>query len=368
MRSQYRQFTARLSRVNPRYFWLLLSALFALYMVAIPAIDVALEQSRQPERFNSEIEDLTFADSVRIRTTEVVITTLFFALGATIGSFVNVVVYRTPRGESLIGKPSACPQCETPISSLDNIPVIGWINLQGKCRSCQQPISARYPTVEAFAGGLFLLFYFVELLSGGRNLPAPWIPYTHTGVVFIIMYTKWDLLRLYLFHCLLSVTLLTWALIRYDRQRVPWTTYLSVFLPILVLVAIWPDLMVVPWMPEAGASWDPSIADALFAAAIGGCAGLIMGALASWLVGLRAVSSKSATEYEFVAGLALTGVMLGWQAVPSASVLTAILHVFAVLMRRTLPMSNLKRWPLTGSLFVAVVLQLLFWRQIASVV
>ncbi|HEY5195560.1 MAG TPA: prepilin peptidase [Solirubrobacteraceae bacterium] len=69
--------------------------------------------------------------------------------GAIIGSFLNVVVYRLPRGESLSVPASHCPSCETPIKPYDNVPVLAWLWLRGRCRSCGEPISARYPLVEA---------------------------------------------------------------------------------------------------------------------------------------------------------------------------------------------------------------------------
>jgi leader peptidase (prepilin peptidase)/N-methyltransferase len=86
-----------------------------------------------------------------------------FALGACVGSFLNVVVWRLPRGESLSSPPSHCPKCQTPLKWFDNIPVLGWIMLRGRCRYCQQPISPQYPIVEA-ATALMFLFYFVMLM------------------------------------------------------------------------------------------------------------------------------------------------------------------------------------------------------------
>ena len=77
-------------------------------------------------------------------------------LGLAIGSFLNVVVYRVPRGLSVVSPPSACPSCETQISARDNIPVISWLLLRGRCRSCAAPISRRYPIVEAVTAVLFL--------------------------------------------------------------------------------------------------------------------------------------------------------------------------------------------------------------------
>ncbi|MDH4043825.1 MAG: prepilin peptidase [Gemmatimonadota bacterium] len=77
-------------------------------------------------------------------------------LGAAIGSFLNVCVYRLPRNESLVHPPSACPRCGTPIAWYDNVPVFGWLWLGGKCRSCRAPISAQYPLVEALIAALWV--------------------------------------------------------------------------------------------------------------------------------------------------------------------------------------------------------------------
>ncbi len=82
---------------------------------------------------------------------------LAFATGASIGSFLNVVVYRLPAKLSLISPPSRCPHCLQAIRPSDNIPVLGWLRLRGKCRACRSPISPRYPLVEAVTGLLFML-------------------------------------------------------------------------------------------------------------------------------------------------------------------------------------------------------------------
>jgi leader peptidase (prepilin peptidase)/N-methyltransferase len=77
--------------------------------------------------------------------------------GLIIGSFLNVVAYRLPRGESLSHPPSRCPSCEAPIRPYDNVPVLSWLLLRGRCRACKAPISARYPLVEALTGALWAL-------------------------------------------------------------------------------------------------------------------------------------------------------------------------------------------------------------------
>ena len=78
-------------------------------------------------------------------------------LGAIIGSFLNVVAYRLPRKESLLHPPSRCPHCGTDIKPYDNVPVLGWLWLRGKCRACGAPISWRYPAVELLTGVLCAL-------------------------------------------------------------------------------------------------------------------------------------------------------------------------------------------------------------------
>ena len=78
-------------------------------------------------------------------------------LGLLIGSFLNVVVHRVPRGESVVSPPSACPSCGNPIRNRHNVPVLGWLVLRGRCHDCGAPISARYPLVEAGTGVLFAL-------------------------------------------------------------------------------------------------------------------------------------------------------------------------------------------------------------------
>jgi leader peptidase (prepilin peptidase)/N-methyltransferase len=74
--------------------------------------------------------------------------------GALIGSFLNVVAYRLPRGESLVMPGSHCPSCDTPVKPYDNVPVLSWLLLRGRCRSCAAPISARYPLIEAATAAL----------------------------------------------------------------------------------------------------------------------------------------------------------------------------------------------------------------------
>jgi leader peptidase (prepilin peptidase)/N-methyltransferase len=76
-------------------------------------------------------------------------------IGLLVGSFLNVVIYRVPRHESVVSPRSACPACGTPIANRDNVPVLSWLLLRGKCRQCQAPISVQYPLVELATAALF---------------------------------------------------------------------------------------------------------------------------------------------------------------------------------------------------------------------
>ena len=91
-----------------------------------------------------------------------------FAAGAAVGSFLNVVVARVPAGESIVHPRSRCPGCRTPIAWYDNVPVLSWILLRGRCRSCRTGISIRYPLVEILGGAAAL----VAVSRHGLSLPA----------------------------------------------------------------------------------------------------------------------------------------------------------------------------------------------------
>jgi leader peptidase (prepilin peptidase)/N-methyltransferase len=90
--------------------------------------------------------------------------------GLLIGSFLNVVIWRVPRGESIVSPPSACPSCEERIRPRDNVPVVSWLLLRRRCRHCRAPISARYPLVELLTGAVFAVL--AARLGPVAELPA----------------------------------------------------------------------------------------------------------------------------------------------------------------------------------------------------
>lgn len=86
---------------------------------------------------------------------------LFFIVGLIVGSFLNVCIYRIPKKKSLVSPRSCCPNCNTPIRWYDNIPVLSYLLLWGRCRTCKAKISIRYPLVELLTGYVFVHLYYV---------------------------------------------------------------------------------------------------------------------------------------------------------------------------------------------------------------
>ena len=128
--------------------------------------------------------------------------------GALIGSFLNVVVYRVPAGRSIVSPPSACGSCGTEIKPYDNIPVVSWLALRGRCRTCRSAISIRYPLVEAATAGAFALVAW--WFWAGPQAPAA----AGTGAVVA------GLLTLAAFLYLTAITIAL-ALIDLDTHRLP---------------------------------------------------------------------------------------------------------------------------------------------------
>ncbi|PHR97690.1 MAG: hypothetical protein COA78_27240 [Blastopirellula sp.] len=241
----------------------------------------------------------------------------FFFVGATLGSFMNVVVWRMPRGKSVVSTPSSCPFCCTKIKSFDNVPVLGWIMLGGKCRACRLPISSRYPIVEALVGTVFVLLLQVELLSGGANLPgiesARYLGFS--GVLFEL---NWNIIGPYGYHCLMFCLLIVWMLIAYDRQRIPIKSIAFAVIVGMVLPLVWPQLMIVQWAPfHWNGLADPQRVNLAMSLIVGGLAGGVLGLIIRSCKFMPVGSSDQVNRtrgWEVFAILLTVGIFLGWQA------------------------------------------------------
>ena len=98
-----------------------------------------------------------------------ILASALFVVGASVGSFLNVCLHRIPLGLSVRRPASRCPKCGNGISARDNLPILGWLLLRGRCRSCREPISARYPLVEFACGALCSAAYGIDLVVSGTD-------------------------------------------------------------------------------------------------------------------------------------------------------------------------------------------------------
>jgi leader peptidase (prepilin peptidase) / N-methyltransferase len=109
---------------------------------------------------------------------QMILAGLVFSLGACVGSFLNVVIYRLPAGISLVWPPSRCPKCGHKLGLTENIPILGWLMLRGRCRHCHTSISARYPLVETFTALMWLATFWrfgATWQTGGYCLLLAWL-------------------------------------------------------------------------------------------------------------------------------------------------------------------------------------------------
>jgi leader peptidase (prepilin peptidase)/N-methyltransferase len=115
-----------------------------------------------------------------------------FVLGACIGSFLNVVIWRVPRGESLVSPPSHCPKCDHAIRPWENIPILSWLCLRGRCSECRNPISLRYPSVELLTALVFLGLW-LRVWQGAYPLTTALSLATVAAVTIVGAFTDFDL-------------------------------------------------------------------------------------------------------------------------------------------------------------------------------
>ena len=214
---------------------------------------------------------------------------LIFAFGASVGSFLNVVIYRIPAGLSLLHPPSRCPHCHHRLRPYDNVPVLGWLWLQGRCRYCRAPIAARYPLIEAITGGLFLAAFWQFGLAGATV-------------------SAWLLLS----------WLLALTFIDLDTLTLPNPLTQSGLLLGLIVqtIVVSPGE---PWTISAGAQ-------GLMAAVVGAVLGLwifdLIGGIGSFLMGQTVMGGGDGKL------AALLGAWLGWQGMLLSSFLACALGAF----------------------------------------
>ncbi|WDI43668.1 A24 family peptidase [Bremerella sp. P1] len=285
--------------------------------------------------------------------------TWFFFFGATVGSFLNVVIWRMPRGETVVSRPSRCPFCSTQLKWNDNVPVLGWIMLGGRCRTCRLPISPRYPVIETVVGLIFLLLLQFEVLSGGGNLPG--VEAVRLSHARAMLELQFPLLSIYVFHCYLFSLMVCWAMIAWDRCRMPLTLCVLAYGVGFLGPMIWPNLYPVRFGEvDLGSVVDAPRLEVFLTVLCGTLAG------AAWGMLVRAFVSKPLKDdHSHRLGIPImmvaAGMYFGWQAtfvIAALSLLSSII-IWPVLKR-------LGRNDFAGGVELSILLSsfvfVLFWK------
>lgn len=267
------------------------------------------------------------------------IVAFLLVLGGNVGSFLNVVAHRAPRGVSVVRGGSRCPACGSRVRWHDNVPVLGWLLLGGQCRDCGGPIAWRYPLVEA-VGMLIGGVVAVELLSGGRTWPMGRFGTGRIGADVLLMQPDWSLVLVCLTHAALLFVVLAWSLFAVDGAPVPPSWFLGTCLGLGALA-------IVGGGPTTPGGWPAAMQAALGA----GVACVVGGAVGSRLVWQA---------------LVFAGVVLGWQGLAGT---VAILLIVAG-VRICLVSASGGRFaprPACADLLVALGVQMLAWKWLAAI-
>jgi prepilin signal peptidase PulO-like enzyme (type II secretory pathway) len=287
----------------------------------------------------------------------------FFWLGAAMGSYLNVVVYRMPLGLQSVAPDSRCPKCSTRIRWFDNIPVYSWLALRGRCRACREPISPRYLLVEVFVGTLFVDLLCLEVLSGGATLPIRPQRY-YTSMPMIEHFLEWDLVSIYLFHAALLWFLAGAIIFRIDKHMVPirfinWGVAIGILLP-----TFWPGLR-----PDALTAGPNSQWSALWT----GIFGMVLALFLLTFVVRSAINCASRKLVGFtmlglvadaMPPLMIAGAFLGGRALTSIVCWSMLVLIIARLI--SLIFARKVSWSITVVILIAAILHLAFWNTMTG--
>jgi len=340
-------------RINPaQACYLAVAVLFLLYAFGMPALEQSLWPHDESASFSTP--GLSMLETMRSRSVITFFVCWIFFVGSAFGSFLNVIAFRMPRGESIVSSASRCPYCETPIQARDNIPVFGWLGLRGRCRACHLPIATRYPKVEAAVGFIVLWLACVELLSGGANLPGAQ-PHRQSGIAFTIFTPDWKLISLTLMHVVMLCMLVVWRLMEIDRSSTPHR-----FIGFGLFVGVGASLIdssfhPQPWLASAP-NWIAGIHPVILSMATP-IAGAVAGAALGPLLFPKRASSMDRTA--IMGAFSTIGTILGWQACLSIATISAIGLAALKLADRLSP----RRFPV---FLCAVLIHISFWKVLAE--
>ena len=278
-----------------------------------------------------------------------------FVAGACVGSFLNVVAWRLPQHMSLTWPGSHCPTCRRPILFRDNVPVMGWLRLRGRCRNCGARISPRYPIVEFVTGTIFALLAWPELVGVGANLPLGEQDAAAAAIVSLN-----SLVWIWIYHAALMSWLVALALFEHDGAQASWGFAIAAILSGLVPPLVWPELHPVAWGTDVALQSGP------LGVLATGVAGFVCGGAAGVLLACAAAGGRLSKAWSSAAiGLALCGAFLGWQAALTIACMAALALVVLGLVELLMG-GGLSRPVLCVA--VAALVQILGWRALNELV
>ena len=305
--------------------WFVIAVLLLLFVVLPSA--TALNEFRHAEKLQATAS--FFLDLFIMHFFVVCAVAYFFYVGATLGSFLNVVAYRLPRQQTLLGS-SACPGCDTRIKMYHNQPIFGWFWLGGRCHNCKMKISIRYLIIECIAATTIGSIALVELFCDGINLINK--PRLHLFVFEDMMINPpWVLISYFLVHTCLLTILMTAALIRFQKNTVPRGLYLFGIVAATVLTILWPITIAFDIHGNAS-SLNPTIINNLSSAVVGAVVGLIAGCLFVPPMIMHKTTAPWSHSYAFI----LIGFVLGWQSILLVTLLCSLFHLNIRLLQQRL--------------------------------
>jgi len=330
-----------------------------------------------------------------------------FIMGALIGSFLNVCIYRIPTQErffhqlhQLWNRPSHCRRCGTNICWYDNIPIFGWLKLRGRCRTCRMGISPRYPLIEFLNGCLWVLLFWMEIPTGMAAHLSESCLYTDLGPQSYpglgAMSVEWFVIVRFLFHLVLVEALLVASMIDFDLRIIPDGSTLPAMLFAVAASLVIARVHLVPvWFqsPNMEQSFTLIMPEWVHPLLRGGAvpewvsrfphlhglaaslAGLIVGGGIVWTVRLVGflVLRQEAMGFGDVILMAMIGAFLGWQATviaffiaPACAIAVVVVTTIWKGMRRLLghpaPFDNMI--PYGPYLSLGALFTILFWQSL----
>ena len=352
---------ASVCRGNRRPTWMKLASLgfvvipAIIYVIGIPVATLWWEAFGDGTgRGNARDPNWTMDKEMAFRAAKFSVFVVFTYLGACVGSFLNVVAYCIPRGEAVGLRNSYCPVCKSKISRKDNLPIFSYINLSARCRSCQAVISPRYLVVELLIASIFGSLFLFELVTGAANVPGVH-SMSHAGVLWVVLFPKFNLIGLYFYHCLFASALVVLALIEWDGQTLGYRHSITMLLVFLISATFFQPLQPIP-APEFFLAWfgEVSLFAQLGKLVLGGVCGAGLGLLVNVIRG----ESNSSTLFP---AMILCGIVLGWQ---SLVYVTLIFVVLQVLIRYLPKLGRFSSACPTGLLLLAVGIHHPFWKYL----